>query len=96
MVNGIWKMVKLKWESFFNNFYFICSIFCSKQSGCLTSFTSGFGVANFRKFSSCFGGSFGGETKNGSTTIISGFLADYNLIITDVKDKESLIPTVTS
>ena len=99
MVNGKWNIEDGKWKM--GIVLLIISIlsvpsFAQNSQVSWSSFNGGFGVSSSENsiVTSSAGFSFSGETKNGSTDIISGFLADYNLIITDVKDKESLIPEV--
>jgi hypothetical protein len=40
------------------------------------------------------GFSFSGETQNESSEIMSGFLIDYNMIITGIEDNQSILPSV--
>ncbi|MGE5848119.1 MAG: T9SS type A sorting domain-containing protein [Ignavibacteria bacterium] len=90
MVNGKWKT-----EIFIFILLTIPSLAQSNQVA-WSSFSSGFGVSNSTntRITSSIGVSFEGSTSNGTSSISSGFLANYGLIITDISDEPEIIPIV--
>ncbi|HVO76161.1 MAG TPA: T9SS type A sorting domain-containing protein [Ignavibacteriaceae bacterium] len=63
-----------------------------------SNFSGGFGISASETIlvTSSAGFSFTGETKNGSSDILSGFLVDYSMIITGIEDYRTIIPSVYS
>ncbi len=61
-----------------------------------SAFSSGFNVSNSANSVtiSAAGQSFTGISSNGSSKVISGFLAYSSTIVTDVSDEQEIIPTV--
>lgn len=61
-----------------------------------SSFGGGSGISNSGNsvITSSVGISFSGSSANGSSSILSGFLTNYSIIITDIKDDHQIIPTV--
>jgi hypothetical protein len=61
-----------------------------------SSFNGGFGVSNSgdTKVTSSAGIPFAGSSANGSSSILSGFLANHSLLITDIEYDQEIIPTV--
>ena len=72
--------------------------FSFSQSSRITwsSFDGGFGVSNSgnSQIVSSAGIPFTGSSVNGSSGILSGFLTNYSVLITGIKEEQKLIPTV--
>ena len=65
----------------------------SKVNG--SSFSGGFGITSTTntRITSSIGVPFDGSSSNGTSSIIAGFLSSYGTIITNIKDKQKIIPT---
>jgi hypothetical protein len=87
-----WKMAVIIFIIFISSF----SAFAQNSQVTWSSFAGGFGVSSSENstVTSSAGIPFVGSTENGSSGIISGFLTNYSLLITDVKDEQEIIPTV--
>ena len=60
-----------------------------------SSFTGGFGMSasTNTRITSSIGESLDGSSSNGTSGIIAGFLSSYGTIITNINDKQKIIPT---
>jgi len=87
-----WKMAVIIFIIFISSF----SAFAQNSQVTWSSFTGGFGVSTSgdTKVTSSAGIPFAGSSENSSSSILSGFLTNYSLIITGIEDEQSIIPAV--
>jgi len=75
---------------------FTFSTFAQNSQISWSSFSSGFGISSSGNTSvtSSAGIPFAGSSTNGTSSIVSGFLTNYSIIITDIEQDYQIIPAV--